>query len=253
MRHAKLLLGVLGFLLVATSCAWAQDPGWPRQITKPGGRLIYYQPQVDDWNHFQQLDWRMAISITPTGGKATIGAVAMHGWTSVNSETQMVLISDLQIKNTYFPSLDPASAANMDQLVRTFLPPTVWISMQRLVACVPKPATAPAGVQLRNDPPQIFVSYQPAILLSLEGQPLFADIPSTKLQYVINTEWAVFLYDKSTYYLFAGQSWLMSSSLQGPWSPAKKLPKDFDKVAKEQQWASLKQFIPPPPAGPPPG
>jgi hypothetical protein len=102
-------------------------------------------------------------------------------------------------------------------------------------------------VQLNNEPPQIFVSYQPAILLGVEGQPLLADIPNTKLQYVINTNWAVFFNDKSTYYLLAGDRWLTSNSLQGPWSPTMKLPKDMDKVLKEPQWASLKQFIPPPP------
>jgi hypothetical protein len=224
----------------------AQDPGWPRQITQQGNTLIYYQPQVDDWTNFERLDWRMAISITPAGGKNVIGAVAMSGVTSVNSETQMVLISGLTIKNTYFPSLDPATAASMQQLVQSFLPPTVWISMHRLIACVPKPAAAPAGVQLRNDPPQIFVSYQPAILLSVEGEPMYADIPNTKLQYLINTEWAVFVYDKSTYYLLAGDRWLTASSLQGPWSLTMKLQKDMDKVTKEPQWAGLKSFVPPP-------
>jgi hypothetical protein len=236
------LIGVLG------SSAFAQDPGWPRQITKPGGTLVYYQPQVDSWSNFEQLDWRMAISIAPAGGKEIVGALRMHGLTSVNSESQMVLISNLQITNTYFPSLSPADAASMDQLVRTFVPPTVWISMQRLVACVPKPATAPPGAQLNNDPPQIFVGYQPSILLSVEGQPVLADIPNTKLQYVVNTEWAVFVYDKSTYYLLAGQRWLTSSSPQGPWSPTLQLPKDFNKLLKDQQWASLKNFIPPSPA-----
>src|SRR5271167_489803 len=113
--------------LASVSGISAQDPGWPRQITKPQGTVVYYQPQVDDWTNFQQLDWRMAISITPAGGKATVGAVSMRGWTSVNSETQMVLLSNMTIKNAYFPSLDPASAAQMQQLVTTFLPPTVWI------------------------------------------------------------------------------------------------------------------------------
>src|ERR1700683_895217 len=86
-----ILIGVLG------SSAFAQDPGWPRQITKPGGTLVYYQPQVDSWSNFEQLDWRMAISITPAGGKEIVGALRMHGLTSVNSESQMVLISNLQI------------------------------------------------------------------------------------------------------------------------------------------------------------
>jgi hypothetical protein len=242
------VIAVCSLVLALATTALAQDPGWPRQITKPQGTLVYYQPQVDSWNNFQELNWRMAISVTPAGGKEIVGAVALRGLTSVNSETQMVLISNLEIKNTYFPSLDPASAASMDQLVRTFVPPTVWISMQRLVACVPKPEAPASGVQLNNAPPQIFVSYQPSILLSVEGQPLLAEIPNTKLQYVINTEWAVFLYDKSAYYLLAGERWLTSNNLQGPWSPTMQLPKDMNKLLKEQQWASLKNFIPPSPA-----
>ena len=38
-------------------------------ITKPGGMLVLYQPQVDDWKHFKQVDARLAFTITPTGGK----------------------------------------------------------------------------------------------------------------------------------------------------------------------------------------
>ncbi len=249
MRSTKICFGVLVLILAACSCTWAQDPGWPRQKTNPQGTLVYYQPQVDNWSNFEQLDWHEAFSITPTGGKTVVGAASLSGVTSVNAETQMVLISNIQVKYAHFPSLSPADAANMDYLVRTFVPQTTWISMQRLVACVPKPSAPPPGVQLNNDPPQTFVSYEPAILLSVEGQPVLADIPDTKLQYVVNTEWALFLYDKSTYYVLAGNRWLTSFSLQGPWSPAMQLPKDMNKLLNDQQWASLKQFIPPPPAG----
>src|SRR5438094_8353502 len=35
------------------------DPGWPRERTNEQGRLIYYQPQVDAWTNFKQLDFRM--------------------------------------------------------------------------------------------------------------------------------------------------------------------------------------------------
>jgi hypothetical protein len=244
----KILIAAFLLFVASVSSISAQDPGWPRQISKQGNTLVYYQPQVDNWEDFQKLDWRMAISITPAGGKATVGAVTMHGWTSVNSATQMVLISNLSITNTYFPSLDAAGAAQMDQLVRTFLPPTVWISMQRLVACVPKPTSPPPGVHLNNDPPQIIVSYQPAILLGVEGQPLFADIPDTKLKYVINTDWALFVDRDTDYYVLAGDGWLKSNSFQGPWSRTMKLPKDMDKLLKEPHWEGLKQFIPPPPA-----
>jgi hypothetical protein len=92
--------------------------------------------------------------------------VTLRDLTSVKSETQMVLISNLQIKNTYCPSLSPADAAGMDQLVRAFVSPTVWISMQRFVSCIPKPLTAPTGVQLNNDPPAVFL-YESVPLLEV--------------------------------------------------------------------------------------
>ena len=45
------------------------DSGWPRERYQNGSRLIIYQPQVDDWKDFQDLSWRMAISLTPKSGK----------------------------------------------------------------------------------------------------------------------------------------------------------------------------------------
>ena len=32
------------------------DPGWPRQRTNEKGSLVYYQPQVDAWTNFKELD-----------------------------------------------------------------------------------------------------------------------------------------------------------------------------------------------------
>ena len=51
----KIWIGVFGLFLITSSRSWAQDPGWPRQITKPQGALVYDQPQVDNWNNFQEL------------------------------------------------------------------------------------------------------------------------------------------------------------------------------------------------------
>jgi len=61
MRCTKISFGVLGLLLLGTSGTWAQDPGWPRQIVKPGGTLVIYQPQVDDWKNFMDIKWRQAF------------------------------------------------------------------------------------------------------------------------------------------------------------------------------------------------
>src|SRR5439155_23981445 len=49
------------------------DPGWPREKYSNGTRLLTYQPQADEWKTFQELTWRMAVSITPKSGKEVVG------------------------------------------------------------------------------------------------------------------------------------------------------------------------------------
>jgi hypothetical protein len=237
-----LALVILGIVAAAA----AQDPGWPRQITKPGGKLVYYQPQVDSWQSYSLLKWRMAFSLTPAGGKTVLGAMSMQGDTVVNTDEHMVQINNPRITNAYFPSLDSATAANMQQLLKSFVPPGVTISLERVVAYMKKPATV-KGVALNNDPPVIYISQRPAILLEIDGKPVLAKIPDTSLQFVVNTHWPLFQdQSSSTYYLFAGQVWMKAKSLEGPWAQTADLPKDMKKLPKIPAWEGLKKVIPPP-------
>lgn len=247
MRKAIILLALA--LSFGTAAQAQQDPGWPRQITRQGTKLVYYQPQINDWKEFSELTWRMAISLTPAGGKQVVGVVEAEGHTDVDTDNKLVLISNLQITGTHFPALDPASAAQMDQLVRTFLPPSVTISLHRLVALVKKSESVPT-VPVNNDPPAIVVSYRPAILLGTDGPPVLAEMPKTKMRFVVNTSWPLFFdSEKSNYYLLVGQRWMTAASLDGPWSATTQLPKDMSKVPDDPQWASLKKVIPPPASG----
>src|ERR1700730_17418332 len=183
----------IAFLLILflTCVASAEDPGWPRQLKKTGHLFIYYQPQVDEWKEFSDLSWRMAFSLTPAGGKEVVGVVELQGHTDVDNDDKMVLISNLKITDTHFPSLDPASTRQMDQLVRSFLPPTITVSLYRLVAAAKKPEGV-SGVAVNNDPPTIVVSYRPAIMLAVDGEPVLADVPKTKMKFVVNTSWPIF-------------------------------------------------------------
>jgi hypothetical protein len=222
------------------------DPGWPREKYTNGTRLIIYQPQVDDWKNFQDLRWRMAVSLTPKSGKEVVGVVEMKGNTDVDNVAKVVIITNPQVTSTYFPSLDNATKEKMDQLFKSFIPSTVSVSLHRLIASTPM-ETAPAGVQLNNDPPKIFVGYRPSILLSVDGEPVLSEIPNTNLKFVVNTRWPLFLdTGTSTYYLAVGQQWLTASSLEGQWSATKKLPPDMSKVAQDKQWSALKKIVPPP-------
>src|SRR5580704_5565271 len=214
---------VVSFLLCLLSgLSLAQDPGWPRTITKPGGKLILYQPQVDDWQNYQVVDGRMAFTVTPTGGQSHVGVVTVQMKSVVNMDDHTVLLSDPKVTSISFPSLDPATTAKMDELMKTFLNPaaTMTISLERLAASVKK-SKAPPVAPVKNDPPEIIISLRPAILLLVNGAATMAPIAGSSLQFVVNANWPLFLDpSNSTYYLFTGKSWVTSNSLQGTWTPA---------------------------------
>src|SRR6185312_13024377 len=118
-RNFSLLI----LLLIFGATCVAQDPGWPRQKTNAGGKLVYYQPQVDSWENYRDLKFRMAFSLTPKGGKQTIGVLSIQGKTDVNVDARTVLLSNLVVTDTHFPALDSTQAAEMDKLGRSFLAP----------------------------------------------------------------------------------------------------------------------------------
>ena len=246
MRQMKIWMVVVGFLLMGASYARAQDPGWPRQMTKPSGTLLIYQPQVDDWSNFTDIKWRQAFQLTLKGQKQVVGAASFESTTEVNTETHTVFMFNIKILNTYFPNQDPETTAQLDQVFRTFVPLTLNASLDRIVAYVPKPQSLPT-VNLRNDPPFIFVSYSPAILLGVDGEPVFSDISGTDLKYVVNTTWPL-LSDKtkSMFYLLVNNIWMSSGDLHGPWGRIATLPKEFNKLPASGRFGDVKKMVPPP-------
>jgi hypothetical protein len=239
---------VLTFCLVSAS--FAQDIGWPREKSTADGTIIYYQPQLDEWKDYRQLEARMAVSIKPKTGQPTVGVVYLRARTDANLDTRNVVLSQFEITSTRFPSLDQAGAAAMDKLVKTFLSPTATmnISLDRLLAEVEEKKqdfTPAAGV--KNEPPKIFVSYDAnAILILVDGELVRAPIEKTNLEFVVNTNWDLF-FDKpsSTYFLLNGKTWLTAASLEGPWNVTAKLPADLSKIPDQPNWMDVKKAIPP--------
>lgn len=249
MQKLALRLSVLLLFALPAHAQQIPDQGWPRTLTRPGATLTLYQPQIDDWKDFTQVDARIAFSLTPTGGQSHVGVIALSMQSTVNVAAHSVYLNQIHIKSVVFPSLDAPTAAKLKQLMTAFLNPSAYmtISLDRLVATVTKPK-APAASNLRNDPPAIFVSLGPAILLLVNGPPVLSPLADSDFQFIVNANWPVFTDKAATkYYLFNGRGWMTAAALAGPWIPTKTLPKHFEKVAVNSNFTSLKTFIPPPP------
>ena len=245
----NVLPGLL-IVFVFAALAGAQDAGWPKTLSNASGKLVCYQPQVDDWKNYQALDVRLAFTFTPTGGQQQVGVITAQMQTNVNFDTHTVFLSNPQVTSVTFPSLPAAQSEQLGAQVRTFLNParTMTISLDRLVASVKKTQTPPSMAEVNNTPPEIFVSVRPAILLLVNGSPAMANIANSNIQFVVNANWPVFqAQGGGAYYLFNGKGWMTSSSFDGTFTATTQLPPGMSAVPANSNFTSLKQFIPPPP------
>ena len=96
---------------------------------------------------------------------------------------------------------------------------------------------------LKSDPPTIFLSRKPAILLSIDGDPIWSPIKDNELRFAVNTNWDLFQHDPTgLYYLRYDTNWLRATDWKGPWSSAPKLLDSFDKLPDDDNWKEVRHF-----------
>lgn len=229
------------------------DPGWPRKVAKDGAQLLYYQPQVDHWKDFKELTGQVAFSLTPRVGKEVHGVASFHAFTEVDKVARTVVLHDIEATSIRFPSLDATTTGPMEELFRTLLPTGGEpISLDRLLADLEHDKHPAKTVSVKNDPPPIFFSTGPALLLVVDGKPVLSPIENTDLEFVVNTNWDLF-FEKSrgNYYLLAGNVWQTAKDPAGPWQATQSLPKDMSKLPERDNWTDVKKAVPAQkPAGP---
>jgi hypothetical protein len=223
------------------------DPneGWPRDVTKNGARLTYYQPQIDSWTDYRQLDGRVAVVLTPASGQSVPGMIILQAQTDTDLDERMVAIHDIHVTKVLFPSLDDAAQEKIRSRVEELFPKdAVMISLDRMLAAAEGPEAPGQKMPLKTDPPKIFVSTEPAILLLVDGDSIKAPVPQTSIEVIVNANWDLFFDSKRhQFYLSQAPLWLQAPTLNGPWSVAKALPPDMAKLPED--WADVKKTIPP--------
>ncbi|WPR75242.1 hypothetical protein [Algoriphagus sp. NG3] len=241
-------MGVFAQQAIAQELDSLQDLGWPRQIEKDGATLLYYQPQIDEWEDYKVIKARVAFSLTGSDGQQTMGVTSIKSHTLVDKDSRTAFLQDIIYEGVRFPSADAKQSKVLEKLFRTLAPSGgETISVDRIMADLQHGKLRAKTVAVKNDPPTIFSSDSPAILLLLDGDPVMAPIEKTGLEYVVNTNWDVF-YEKSKerYYLITEQTWLTSSALEGPWEMTSKLPNAMRKLPDGENFDEVKRMVPAP-------
>ena len=97
----------------------------------------------------------------------------------------------------------------------------------------------------KSEPPQIFISQEPAELILIDGEPELEDITNTGIRYVTNTEGDLFVYSDRYYYLVSGR-WFSTDLLEGEWDPVpvENLPDAFAAITADHAKSSVLVSVP---------
>ena len=177
----SLMLAPVATLVAAPSPAAVKpaapiDGGWPKSyVTPTGARVTLYQPQVADWKDRKQLTLYAAVAYTPAGAtKPVLGTVTAEAETKVSVSDRLVDFSVFTITDSNFPTLGKSQMQEIVAEITNAIPQQERvIALDRVLAGVDKSTIKPKETPgIKADPPKIFSSTSPAVLLNFDGDPV---------------------------------------------------------------------------------
>jgi hypothetical protein len=227
----RALNGLLMACLLLSSPSWAEEDstgGWPREIVIPEGVVVMYQPQPEKLDG-NRLEARTAVALELKGSSEPVfGALWFEARLDTDRAERTALIEEVSVTRVRFPEQDEAKSQKLRALLEKEIPK--WqlpISLDRLRATLEvAEQRAETAQNINTDPPKILFVPEPAVLISLDGEPRLTKEENTELMRVINSPFTIlFAPSQKTYYLYADiDTWYASNDIQGDWTVAKKVP-----------------------------
>jgi hypothetical protein len=225
------LLGILLCFLPWTSNASQQPESvnkrWPREIVRPGGKIVVYQPQLLSLKDVS-LTARAPVAVTPKGlNQPIFGAIWVAGKITTDRQERLVHCEKFFITQVRFPGSTKEQRAALQAILKQETPPDgITFSLDELIAMLDMAEkTEQTSEELSIAPPNILAVTCPAILVALDGEPVLEPVPGKDLLRVVNTPYAM-VQEPSTkaFYLRAGQRWWKAQGFRGPWEVTEDLP-----------------------------
>jgi hypothetical protein len=214
---------------------------WPRKFTEDGTDITLHQPQVEDWQG-NTITGRLAVAVK-TGTKPdaegkpqdtlSYGAAWFNARADVDKVERKVTLTDVRISKVSFPT-DRANEAKYQTLLGKIAAQRAArvVSLDQLESAlaINRELKASRSVSnVRNDPPDILFSFQPALLVLIDGEPHLKAAGSSGVERVVNTRSLLVKTGGRFYLSFAGR-WMTSLALAGPWTASLQVPAALEQV-----------------------
>ena len=245
----KRSIGALCVLAIAiTGCAGSQpsatgqgraapagkDP-WPKSVQHDKAMYTVFQPQLDSWDGFTMAA-HAAVSVQQSGSQTPVfGAVTFTAKTKVDRLARTVYLIDLTVQRASFPSA-PASAATYHRAFQELFvkgPLTLALDRMEAALAVVNARTDAKSVAVRNPVPQFVFSSTPAVLVGIDGDPVWRPVAGTSYERVLNTRPLLLRDGSGTIYFHLFDGFLRAPRLAGPWTVVPAVSPGVDKVAAD--------------------
>ncbi len=208
---------------------------WPKTAEVEGATYTIYQPQLESWDGYH-FEAHAAVSVLSAGAQEPLfGVIRVTAVTEVDRLSRIVHFYNAEIVNANFPSA-PDKETHIKSVLQAMLSKRDFSpSLDRMEAAlaVEKAEEKGRGVPVDNAPPSFIFSQTPAVLVQVDGEPVWRNVEGSELVRVLNTR-ALILGDRSgKVYLHLFDGFLEASSLSGPWMVAMKEPAGSAKIARE--------------------
>lgn len=225
-------------------------PAWPRMFTsETGAAITLFQPQITDWPDFTRIEALIASELKVSAdAKPIYGVIGVTAKTVADDETGNVVLTDIKITRVEFSTLEREQLARLALGVGKLMPTDpITVSQERLTASLADYKRLANVNGIKADPPPIFTSETPAILVQTDGKAVSSPVKGVSgLSFVVNSNWDIFKVDaENSYYLRDEKSWLKSTDLETGWVKADTLPNLISSLPDDENWKEAKAALPP--------
>jgi hypothetical protein len=232
----------------AAPAAAAAAPGWPRVYGDTAGQLVIYEPQISEWRDQKKITLLAAVGYTPAGAtKPLLGTITADADTRVAVDERLVSFSTFTLTQTHFATASKEQTATIAAALKSNWPEHERVmELDRVLAFVDASTITPKNVNgVKADPPVVHYSTRPAVLVNLDGNPIWSPIQNNDLRYAVNTNWDLFEHPPTKmFYLRHEKVWLQAAAITGPWTGAATLPPSFSKLPADENWKEVRSTLP---------
>ena len=204
---------------------------WPKIIKHSSGtEITFYQPQIESFDKIY-LESRAAIMIKTNKQKDPIfGAVWVKAKVLTDRDTRLISLEDVVVTDAKFPDQDSTKVEELKRFLEKEIP--TWkldVTIDQLIASL-ESNNGKSKEKFKNDPPEIIHVTYPAVLISIDGEPVLKKLEETNYEYVINTPFFIISDKKNDInYLKGGVLWYKSKKLLDGWEFTTDVPEDLVK------------------------